>query len=335
MNKMGIVHIIIGLITLGGFYVIEAKHDSIQNNKKSFYIGADYLFWQASEDQLQYALKIPGGFPKDGLIFASQIFTEEQTFKWNSGVRVKTMYFFCEDWDFRIIYTHFKKSSFTCTEESPNGILATTLFGLLDFGGVIGARANSNWFLNFNTVNAELEYDDWYPVYFMNVRPYIGVTWAKINQSQHINYFKLGSSELEVQVTRNNDFWSFGPRAGIDTKWYIWSDRLAIIGNMATALLHGTFNIDANYFLVNTTPPLSPTFFDSKKRLRPMMQMLLGIHWEQPLDKAIVEIGGGYEVQYWWNQWQVFPSGFGVVSSISGNGDLMVHGLVLHLGVQF
>lgn len=297
------------------------------------YLAIDYLHWKAEGDQLQYALNIPGGFNKDGLVFSDQIFIEQPCFKNKSGVRTVIGFAMGDNWDARALWTHYNNNPFTQIVGDPRGIFASPALGLLDTGGLIGSAANTNWCLRFNTIDLELA-QNWLLCESVILRPFLGFKWAQIKQRQDISY--LGIENIGLDLIRINNFHAIGPRIGLDEKWYVWRD-FSVIGTISTALVYGTFNVNVTNIISaeGVTDTLHPTFIECKKRLRPTLQILVGFGWDTLLyDDTLLEISAAFEAQQWWNQWQA-PTTFATLSGFTPNGDLMLHGLTFHFGIKF
>jgi hypothetical protein len=327
------------MITLIGFSLMYANSSSNQtvcepnSCMAHLYIAVDYLHWKAEEDQLQYALNIPGGFNKDGLVFSNQIFIAQPCFKKKSGVRTKIGFSASQNWDAIVAWTHYNTNPASQLRGDLNGVLATPAFGLLDVGGLLGSGANTNWCLKFNTIDLELARDWWFCESAV-IRPHIGFKWAQINQSQNISY--LGIDGIGLDLTRTNNFSAIGPRLGIDEKWYVFND-FSFIGTLSGALVYGTFHATALSIISapGTAETLHPVIIENKKRIRPTLQLLVGFGKDFIFyNDTTIEISAAYEAQYWWNQWQV-PTTFATLTAFTPSGDLMLHGLTFHLGIQF
>lgn len=302
---------------------------------RPFYTAIDYLFWRAEADQLQYALNLPEGFPNDGLFFAPQIIVSNQQFKGHSGVRAKMGYSICDDWDIAVAWTHFKNCTFSSTQgNTSNSIVAGSLVGLVQTD--LASAANSSWFIKINQFDIEGGYT-WCLCDALTLRPFIGIKGAFLTQAQGINYFALnGVPSSNAHIERNHKFISFGPRIGIEEQWHI-VNNISVIGNLATSLLFGKFNLTNRFIISDGTRSTGPVTFDCRKELYPMMEMLLGLCWEKACEGyPLIQVAVAYELQYWWNQSQNLPSVGALISNATSvPGDLMTHGLTVRLGLRF
>jgi hypothetical protein len=310
-------------------FSLYADHRTTNNLADTpFYVAGDYLFWKTEEDQAPYAINIPGGLTGDGLVFADKLVVKNQTTTSHSGVRAQAGYYFKKHWDVRATFTHFKQCAFNCFSDAPFSMIATAIFGLID--NFFGTGAQSKWFLNLNAADVDVAQTR-LPFSSLSLRPFIGFKWARINQLQDITYF--GLDNLGVEVKKYNCFSGIGPRIGIDEKFYFW-EYFTFVGCASAALLYGKLATRTPYTVTTDETTLTPTFIECKKRLRPMMQLLVGLGFEKESEHALFEVVAGYEAQYWWNQWQALPSLIGLIAAGSSQGDLMMHGLMLRLGIK-
>lgn len=300
-----------------------------------FYADVDYLFWQAEASETYYAIKTSGTFGSQGFLNIDRFDIENLCFKGNSGVRAKVGYFFCNDWDTRLAYTHFNSCAFGSVAQ-PDGILATAIFQLLnDF---IASEARSSWTAKLNVIDWEIGNTQNFGEDFY-IRPHIGIKWAQLKQLQTIEYFEIAQIS-QALVARTNNYSGTGPGIGVDTQWCFWNN-LSLIGNISGALLYGKFNIHSDY-TITTEPPFTPetetftpTVASCNKNLVSMAQAFLGLNWEASWDCAAIDIGIGYEAQYWWSQWQSIPTVVGIIATTPGYGDFTTHGLTASLGIRF
>ena len=294
-------------------------------------VSIDYLLWKPDQEQLQYALNIPGGFPHDGLILAPQVFIIDQEFQKSSGFRTTLSGYISNEWDLYARYTYYRNSSFSCTCENNNGVLATAVFGLLDMGGILAKKASSNWRLKFDVVDVECGYI-WAATESLWLKPHCGLKWARINQHQLLEY---DLNDFDIRVNRKNNFSGPGLQLGLRGDWYFYGP-FSLVGNFSAAILYGKFTSEAPYDFTNAVAVSHfARFIECKRVVRPMIDLFLGLQYEKLLHCIDVEVSLGYQAQCWWNQWQVMPSGVAVVSGALANGDLLMQGLVAHVGVKF
>lgn len=296
-----------------------------------WYTAIDYLYWHADADQLQYAVTLSNLFDQGGFLAVDTITVNNQGFKGNSGVRAKVGMFFCDDWDSSFAWTHFKQCSSSCNQGI---IIPSPMLDLIN--NIIATGARSNWLFILNALDLEIGHT-WCTFDSVILRPYLAFKMAQIKQRQDVQYFGIGSTENPViaKTQACNNFLGFGPNIGIDQKWY-FCDSLALWGNTAAALLYGKQSTNLRYIVTDNEGTSSPVVIGCKNRLFPMIQALLGLSWEKECECLLFDIGIGYEVQYWWNQAQSMSSLGAIQANISFiPGDVMTHGLTVHLGLRF
>lgn len=304
-----------------------------------FHFAVDYLLWQASVDQLQFALNLAEGNPQQGFILIPQYIIEDQRFKAHSGVRVAAGYSFGQDynWDACAIWTHFKNGTLVnATSTAPGQIFANLLFGFLDTGELFVDSASSQWCLFYDTFDIEVR-RTLSLLESISCCPHVGVKAARINQSQAVNYLGFAEDSVTGRVIRTNRFLAAGPCLGLDAKWYL-GRHINLIADVEGALLFGQFDLKAKFFFSIPsndqilTP--SPEFIQCKKRMRPMAHLAVGLNYERAVHNVDLEIAVMYEAEYWWNQWQNVTTLFGNILGTAGMGDLGIQGLTVRFGLK-
>ena len=313
--------------------------DDNDNDSYGLKVTVDYLLWQAETDQLNFALQAPSGTTGENFFAISQAFNKNQCFKRHSGVRAKVGYEFCDDWDSALLGTHLTNRSRTSPAQT-TGIIATP-FNLI-FGGavVVGDGATSIWRSQLDRVDWEIGYHC-NPCDVFDLRLYAGITWGRIQQCQNITFdgtFFGPGAPADLSVKKRNCFSGVGPRIGFETAWCLWHD-IKLVSNASGALLYGNLRNNTQFIVVQEeVTVIQPDFIDCKRRLRPTAQLFLGLDWQpswQCWECMQIDLGIGYEAQYWWNQWQAPASLVPILTGLTQQGDWTTHGLVAHFGIQF
>lgn len=317
-------------------------------------IYGEYLYWQAVQDELQYAAVIPGGvqplisaFQATDMTISETLDFVEPKFKYHSGFRVGIGYEDCEcNWDATLSWTRLHQTSSSSVHSDTQGIIpltlpASTAFGFIgretdQFGFANGAL--SRWKLEFDTV--DLQFGLVCNFACVKARPFVGLKVASIKQKQNIEYlgFVVDNSAVIVQNMKKNNFTGVGPSIGLDAACELLSN-LNLFGRVGGAILCGKFNVENHPFV-----SLAPNFIElkaknpRKDRLRPEIDARIGLSWNATLcNQFNILLGCSYEVQYWWNQWQA-PSSIEsslVTGNASSKGDLMMQGLTVTLQMGF
>lgn len=331
-----------------------------EDNSGGFKVYADYLYWKVVQDQIPYAGILEGGVEhifdiiEEGppLTISEVAKVVDQSFKFDSGFRVGLGYEFpCSGWDLNLEWSslHEKNSSRTVYAESiiPTAAPATIVFGFINLNPSqfhFADEATSHWKFEYDVV--DLTFGSNYTLAScFKVHPYIGLKFARIDQTQTIQYFGFELNEIPVDILnhKKNHFRGIGPSFGIDTAWNLFSG-LNLCGSVSGALLCGKFDSNEHPFVTFTTEDLTTNEVDTllhsskKNRIRPYVDGKIGFDYSTCFcDNFHLNLGIFYEMQYWWNQWQTPPSG--VAAALNGGlapqGDLYMQGLTVHLGLGF
>lgn len=325
----------------------------------------DFLYWKVVQDQIPYAVSLPGGI--SGLInnlpdfgsgsgsggpvhFHADLDTIDPDFDLEPGFRVGIAYEDrCSSWDLNLFWTslHTKETSNAVSKE--RGIIPTTIpvasaFGFVfasgssDFG--FASSAKSVWDFQFDAVDLQLGRS----VCLLQdtiFRPYVGIKGANIMQRQENSFggfFDPQEVVINALDTRTNKFRGVGLSFGLDTRWN-FASCLNLVAGASSSYLCGQFitkndpRATSGLNLIGVS-----TKANKNSRIRPMAETYLGLDWTGPLCNGLeITLAVAYEMQYWWNQWQVTTT---VVSDVINNaqapqGDLMMQGLTVRLAFSF
>lgn len=135
-----------------------------------FFVYADFLYWQATQDQMQYAAELPGGIQNiiADVIAAPPLLIDENLslidpcFEYKPGFRVGLGFVpACSNWDLELEWTslHEKISSHVFNEDSgifpltmPTGIIFTFLGGD-PTAFAFADTATSHWDFKYDTID--------------------------------------------------------------------------------------------------------------------------------------------------------------------------------------
>lgn len=254
-------------------------------------------------------------------------------FNWNWGYRVGAAYTIpCSAWGTYLNYTHLDNKGKKSAEQPPNGVLAPLY---LTYTPAHTFSALSKWNVSFSTLDLEFG-RDFFVSRYLNLRPYVGIRGARINQHVHAHYVDFVDS-IDDHVSLKNNFSGVGLRGGLGSQWFFWK-RFNFCLDASASLLRGRFKVK---FIENATIPFFPTtgiLNDRYSALIPNVQFYLGFGWETcACGSWSCAIKAGYESQYWWNQNQIphsevsirFPYGRRI------DDDLGMHGLTVKGEIDF
>lgn len=315
----------------------------------------EFLYWKVIQDQTQYALVVPDGvqpviqaLSETPIQISERFSVRDPKFKFRPGFRVGVGYALpCSDWDFRLLWTHIDEKVTSRVFNKNNGIIPITIPAASAFGFTgdpeqfgFGNKAHSRWRFDFDVIDFEVGKKCCCDCLVFH--PYTGLRAAFIDQTQRVRYFGFSvvndpTLPVSLKNKKKNNFYGVGPSVGFDASWE-FCDGFSLSGGVSGALLWGRFDVREHPSIKAGPNHIAIKLKNSKKhRIRPVVDANIGIDWSYCLCGFPLVVGLYYEVEYWWNQWQVSPS---FVSSIlnggsSPQGDLMMHGLTVKLAVGF
>lgn len=340
---------------------------------KGPFITADFLYWRADEDGLEFATKSRQN--SSGTCFK----TNDLNFhgEWRPGVRAGIGWLFgeCDQWDVYANWTFFYDKA----HKSDSGKLGKTTFipTWSPILGPVATRAQAGWNLHLNAIDLEVGRN-----YFISrkiaLRPHAGLRGVWIDQDVSADYHgywyfqttntgayhALGAS---TSFKGDLDYKAIGVRGGADLLWH-FTDHFGIQTLFSGALLYGPFNVDERFEGAQQTatsggsPDLAPLKVRYKKdfnRVRANLEAFAGLFFETGIsnDKFHFFLSAGYELSEWFQQnelvtldiekeSQVFKATAQIPPSIlqsvntttvgvNRSGDLGLQGLTIKLGFNF
>jgi hypothetical protein len=329
------------------------------NNQPWTFFG-EFLYWKAQEDRLVYAASLKGGLNPALAFFASpapEELTEKISIKqakqeWSPGFRVGGSYASCcSSWEMHLFWTELHNTTHASVTNKDFGIFssespASMLFNLTHTTPSLGSGARTEWKLRFDTIDLEIG-KSFLLCNCIKMYTFVGVKAAQINQKLATRYqgFSLQTAPgapffpVASKVTKKNNFRSIGPTFGVTSQWS-FGCNWALDSGFTAGLLYGKFDnkITTTFDVEAIQKKLNFVIDDDYTRVRPMVSGFIGLDWHSCFQECwSLGIGVGYEVQYFWNQWQSSPSAelSTVNASQSPQGDLMMQGLVVHAAIGF
>ncbi|MCB1067060.1 MAG: MOMP family protein [Simkania sp.] len=325
---------------------------------EGFSFQAEFLWWRAIMDDLEYAIKakepLPIFQPFPAIISGD---VKEPQFNFEPGVRLAAGYDFGRDnWDLFLTWTyHYTKATdrFSPIVADPTIEPLTSMIAfdlkldILDnnapnapnFGNlIITADGSTQWQVRLNTLDFESGYDYFFSHRF-SIRPHLGLKAAWIDMHYQVKYNTmlivhnfLNDNLAHGSGRGDSDYWSVGPLFGLDGYLHIgWG--FSLYGKISGALLYGEYDTKYRIVVDNLTDPSQNQDItvrqDSSYHLRPMSQLAMGLEWGYCFSQNyFLGLYIGWETQYWWNQLEI-P----VLTSFQPDGDLTFSGL--DVGIRF
>ncbi len=268
------------------------------------FVSADFLYWQAREDNLSYAIKLP--LP---VLPSTDIKVINMNFKWHPGVKIGIGGNFPKhgDWNILLEWTHLISHNNTSVSSQITGTVFTSQFMTTTIAGSNVDSGRASWKLIYNTIDFNIGR----PMYvgkMLSFRPHAGLRSAWFEQHENLIY-TLATSDPEglfLPLHLKMHSWGIGPRLGIETKWFLGMG-FKFLGNVALSMLYTYFNMhkDEKISFINGTE-LNDTSLNDKTRnsqVRPNTEIFLGLGWGEYFNQRMshLELSVGYEFQYWWD----------------------------------
>jgi hypothetical protein len=196
----------------------------------------------------------------------------------------------------------------------------------------------SRWDLSYNMFDLELGR----PYYLgrkLVFKPHFGLRAGWIDQKYHqkgVFDASLTSTPAyaEIFAYADQDSWMVGPRAGVNTDWFI-SSHFKILANAAASLTYQNFETNFDRFIqtqVNFADAFSFSASDDVSYLTPNLEFGLGIGYGSYLcgNQLYIDLSVGYDFHYYWNQ-----NMMKTVFMEDQTGNLMLHGLTVTAKLDF
>jgi len=286
----------------------------------TFDVYADALYWQTTET-VDWALVIsPSSTNSQKVTF------ETICFHWNPGFRVGVGFTeLCDCWDTQFSYTYFRAHA---TNHTKGDKIRSNFFGpKLSLVGFF-QEANIKTRIDYNIFDWELG-RLFYPTPCISFRPMIGLKGGWIDQTLNTSWKKtvdiFNILIFPVTATENvtNNFWGIGPQGGVNGRWF-FTEYFSLVGDFAAAFMWGHWSFSDQY--VDSLISNIVIKEDDRNFGALMLQGFIGLGFDFPCFSLKV----GYEVQDWFNQYQVFDLGTG-----GQNQDLLLQGLTAHVRFDF
>lgn len=322
------------------------------------YVTADFTYWSAQEDNLEFAMTSPpASLPAVSSLTSRKSRVYQIDSHWRPGFKVGLGKDLCFDgWDVYAEYTWFNSTTTRKTSTSLSDQLQlndsywiinnpqldlqipVNIISPLAVFTLPGSFAKAKWHLAFNVVDLEFG-RNFYISRRVMFRPYLGLkgTW----QTQKMNVSFQGVSTTLASDTLISTFnrmrnWGVGILTGMNGAWHV-TRNFSVIGNLAFSALWEQFKVrrlDNQVFFESGFEASVLNVSHKFHRVRPVIEWMLGLRWEDwfNCDTYHYAFDAGWEIQNWFSQNQFIrvPG-----SASSPNGDLMLQGLTIRGRIDF
>ncbi|MEX0961428.1 MAG: Lpg1974 family pore-forming outer membrane protein [Simkaniaceae bacterium] len=299
-------------------------------NGNDIFITADFILWQLNEEGTSFSYRSAqdslGNRMHRGKSYAPD-------YGLNPGYRLGLGIDLSKDeWDLFIQYT-WLHSHGDKENVSEKDLSTSTLAPLWFIGNLLSPTsrltfATGRFEHHLNVFDIELG-RNFFVSPFLKIRPKVGLKGTWQDEDYHVSYqIQNGNSDQQYQLSMEQDFFGFGPRAGVDSAWQ-FTNNFSMVGKFALSGLwsffdvsrRDTFEQERYYHICNK--------FHSVKSV---LELYLGLRFEAWVhcNRYHLQIDAGYEQQNWMNQNQYVR-----LYEPSSHGDKIFHGLTLQFRLDF
>ncbi len=301
-------------------------HSQIEEGVKQdqWYGKVDFLYWEGTEQGLEYASKNAGSSLNQNIQIYKPSFRYTPAFRLGLGA-----YLPHDDWALELDYTrYYAHTSDTAKHpfvgNSGGGIrsvwTAATAFQDNNFQ-VLWERAQSNWNLHANFFDLFLKHKLFLTA-TISFEPTFGVKLALLQQRYQVMYQSGNSASVVVgrgaiqflrsSIAMKNRSLNLGLSSSLTTHWNL-SDHFLLFGKISGSLLASRFSIGRNESdFYDNGIVLLDTFREGQTlwTLRPEGGALLGLGWQgwacKPSYTLFYGFGASYEMDLYWKQNMLF-----------------------------
>lgn len=252
------------------------------------------------------------------------------SFNWSPGFRVGLGYNLESDsWDTQACYTYFTTSS----HDYARGTIHSAFFGQTISAVGYFQTASIGWKINYHMFDLDLG-RSFLVSKDLSLRPSIGLKGGWIYQKIRSKWEKPELFfTLKATEDLNNNFTGIGPKFSVKGKWNFGNvgiHSFSLISEAASALLWGHWKINDVYqdnFLVTVNTIVKNRNFGAT-----FLKAYLGGGWDFNFNKdhSHFLLRAGYEIEDWFDQFQVFDDASG-----GNSNDLVLQGLTVNMRVDF
>lgn len=317
------------------------------NEGVDLFLTADWLIWQANASGLGYVIedKAPSATTIQNGHVKNPEFKYEFGFKVGLGCNLSH-----DGWDAYLNWTWLRdRASNSTSNESGENTLFTTFISPTVVsntnvnGPSIAQNASSHWHLRLDVLDLEIG-REFAAGKWLSLRPFFGLRSGWVRQKYHVDYDNVSNlftpsttSYSEYKVHMTNDYWGFGPRAGLNGYWGFGSGW-SLYGNAGASILYGFFHLDHNEeSIASSTTTVQKQARNSFHSSKVITDLELGVQWDYIFfnDTFHVALHAGWEHHMFFsqNQFMRFTNGVELGQFLQNQGDLAFQGWTI--GARF
>jgi hypothetical protein len=303
------------------------------------FFSGDFLYWQAEEGGLAYAIATPF----DGTVTGTIGKVSRLQPGYEPGYRLKSTYQLPYDqWDLSFSWVRYQAS--TSSHLAPSGDVGIFPFWLCLTNEPVGiasqATSKAHWKLNFNTLDFNVGRMFQIGEHF-SIKPYLGFKAAWIEQKLTAFYGDLNSFSSFIGSVRSKNrcnFQGYGAELGIDGKWDLGAG-FDLFGAIEGALFWGNFDIAMYEKNNGVAPELRSSLSNHLHEVIPELGAAAGVSWERNFfsDRLYLNIHVAWEEQIWFRQNQMtrFADTYNLGKVINHLGNLTLSGWTIGATLGF
>ena len=278
-------------------------------NQTTWFFEAEVLYWHAKSGGTEYATAYDSiALPRSGNM-------KDVDFEWDLGFRFGLGRFIGKErrWDINLDYTHFANHDTESASEPNDGIvysnaIETKVEGL--------SNAKFDGAIDYDSLDLMIG-KSYFISRHITVHPKIGLKGAWLDQRYKFHATdRIEELQTELPILGNiyhklhtdADIFGLGPRMGTDMKWYI-GDGFHLFADISGALLYSRADVKFKNRIVFVPDGLaeqvsSVSLKGNKHLFCPQIAFFGGLMWGRDFHikkgEQYLEIGLGYEVEYFW-----------------------------------
>ena len=294
-------------------------------NGQDLFVMADYLIWQASEQNLDAWQE--GGYTKGVGVNATNGSIKSPRFDWESGVRVGIGYNPGHDhWDLSLVWTWFEDDA----SRHGSGTLAKPIFGVIS-GPLFSPHAleaSTHLDLHLNNLNLDLG-KEFCVTKWLTLRPFAGIQTTWVNQHwrtkfQDIVSANVGAPISEYKTRLKQKFWGIGGQAGLGAEFGFYKG-LSFFTNASFDLLYGIFKVKREESVVSTLNVENTVSKSDRSQhsTQAIADIQLGLRWDYGIsqDRFQIRLQAGWENHVFFdhNYFYNFTTNTSVINNLGGD----------------
>lgn len=285
------------------------------------FIDAEFLYWQARLDTLNFAQTGVGSQEPflENFLTPPPGRSHAVDWEWNPGFRVTIGCLFNQrNWEINLGYLWFYTHSNGEISTGPEGAPVTTTFNLLapanpSSGAYVAGIARANWSLHYQM--AALEFKRNYSVKnFFKISPFFSIVAVRQKQRYRLFYNNIiltaNGTVFDCSAKFKQSNWGIGPRIGLNATWQ-FVRSFGIYSKLALSGLWLNYTTRRRDSLVVTAPAPFIRQDDSSANLKdlihsvkPFIEIAAGLFFDPSVNwsnfKLLFKVG--WEAQIWPNQ---------------------------------